>query len=73
MSVSTEPMAATLPAKRKRAQISYAEPEDDMFDSGYETDGDNVSNNVDVDLPNGDSVYGSHKVCSFINDCYTVH
>ena len=63
---STATMAPSLPAKRKRAQISYAEPEDDMFDSGYETDSDPLMNEIGEVLPVGDTAYGSRKVSASI-------
>jgi hypothetical protein len=52
----------SLPAKRKRAQISYAEVGDDSFDSTYESGEDYAMIEIDHDLPEGDSVYGSRKV-----------
>ena len=63
MSTSTVSMAPlSLPAKRKRAQISYAELDDDLFDSAYESGEDVAIDEIDHDLPEGDTTYGSRKV-----------
>ena len=60
-------MAATtmnLPAKRKRAQISYAELEHNAIDSAYGSDEEVVQGDIEDDiLSDGDLSYGSRKVC----------
>ena len=59
-------MSSTISTKRKRAQISYAEPEDELFDSEFEFDENASVNDIDDDLPEGDTIYGSRKVsCAF--------
>lgn len=52
----------TLPAKRKRTQVCYIEPNDELFDSAEESSDDIAADEIDYDLPEGDSVYGSRKV-----------
>jgi hypothetical protein len=66
MSAAIDTMTHTLPAKRKRAQISYAEMQDESFDSAYESGDDMDADAVDNNLPEGDTVYGSRKVTSFV-------
>lgn len=54
-------MQPNLPAKRKRAQISYAEAEDELF--GDSPGGDiNGVDCEDDELPDDDTEYGSRKV-----------
>lgn len=56
---------STLPAKRKRAQICYAEPSDDFFDSTSESgEAITMEGCEDDDLPDDDAAYGSRKVNS---------
>lgn len=62
MSTAIDTMTPTLPAKRKRAQISYAELQDELFDSAYESGDDMDSDVAEDDLPEGDTIYGSRKV-----------
>ena len=62
MATACAQSTSTLTLKRKRTQISCAELEDDRYDSAYES-GVDVEMREPVDqLPDGDSVYGSHKV-----------
>ena len=63
MSTPTISMAPlSLPAKRKRAQISYAELDDELFDSAYESGEDVAMDEIEDDLLEGDTIYGSRKV-----------
>jgi hypothetical protein len=74
MSTSIETMTPTLPAKRKRAHISYAEMQDESFDSAYESGDDMDIDDADSDLAEGDTVYGSRKVkllASITTTCLT--
>lgn len=59
-------MASNRLVKRKRNQVSYAEPEDDSFDSAYESGDESAVNKIDNDLPEGDTVYGARRVSCFI-------
>lgn len=67
MSAAIDTMTPTLPAKRKRAQISYAEMQDESFDSAYESGDDMDVDDVDGDLPEGDTIYGSRQVTSLVS------
>ena len=50
----------SLPAKRKRPQISYTEPNDEVLD--FISIGDSDSDSAGNELPDDDSEYGSRKV-----------
>ena len=53
-----------LPAKRKRAQVSYLIPDEDDIDSACGSDCEAaITAPNDGDLSDGDGAYGSRQVC----------
>ena len=62
MAASIPTTQSALPAKRKRNQISYAEPEDDFLDSAHDLEEDVAIDGLQDDLSDVDATYGSRKV-----------
>lgn len=60
-------METSLPAKRKRPQISYAEPDDEVLEDILTRDSD--SDSANDDLPDDDTEYGSRKVTDSRASC----